>query len=181
MSGLELTERLAPASGRSAAGAYCWFAPVVLIGSGGLALAVGALVYTVDRHFSLIAPVVPPGSLATGALFGVLGQWLPSFVHPFAFCLFTAAVHTSGARAPYWPCVAWWGVNVIFELGQARGVDAAIATVLQDALGQTWLSRPLSEYLVRGTFDVADLAAATAGAIAAACVLRMINRSGVRP
>lgn len=181
MSGLELTERLATASGRSAAGAYCWFAPLVLIGSGGLALAMGALVYAVDRQFSLIAPIIPPRSLATGALFGVLGQWLPSFVHPFAFSLFTAAVHTSGARAPYWPCVAWWVVNVLFELAQSPNASVAIATGLQDALGQTWLTRPLSDYLVQGTFDVGDLAAATAGAIAAACVLRMINRSGVRP
>lgn len=181
MRGLDLSERLVPAYGRAATGALSWFAPAVLIGSGVLALAVGVLVYAVDRQASPMALTLPPGSLAAGALFGILGQWLPSFVHPFAFSLFTAAVHPSGARPPYWPCVAWWGVNVIFELGQSRGVDAAIATVLQDVPGQAWLARPLSEYLVRGTFDAGDLVAATAGAVAAACVLRMINRSGVRP
>jgi hypothetical protein len=77
--------------------------------------------------------------------------------------------------------VAWWVINVVFELAQSRGAAVAIASGLQDALGRTWLTHRLSEYLLQGTFDVGDLVASTAGAIAAALVLRVIVRSGVRP
>ena len=103
---------------------------------GATAFALGAAVYLTDR------------AAHDAAIFGVLGQWLPSFVHPLAFSLFTAAA--GNYRRPYCACVAWWAVNVLFEFAQHPRVA-----------------------LMRGTFDAGDLVAVTLGAIVAACLLRM--------
>jgi hypothetical protein len=61
-------------------------------------------------------------------------------------------------------------------VAQVPGINLAVATFVQDALGRTWLTHPLSNYVLRGTFDVGDLVAATAGAIAAAGVLYLAHR-----
>ena len=153
-----------------------WRCPTAqLVAAGALALALGALVYLADRnptHAALI-PTVP--ALAGLRLFGTAGAWLPSLVHPFAFSLFTAALAPPGARPAYWACAMWWAVNIAFEIAQAPGVNADVAEALSQLLGQTWLANALSNYLLRGTCDVADLVAATAGAVAAGAVLRFIH------
>jgi hypothetical protein len=109
-------------------------------------------------------------------LFGALGGWLPSFVHPFAFSLFTAASRPAGASPAYAACIAWWVVNVAFEIAQSRGIAAVIARNVENALGRTSVTQPLTNYLLRGTFDLGDLMAATAGALAAAGVLTFVHR-----
>ena len=69
-----------------------------------LALAIGSLVYFSDRNASA-SLLMPASALNTSRhWFGAWGQWLPSFVHPFAFSLFTASLL---ARASPWrqqPC-----------------------------------------------------------------------------
>ncbi len=69
----------------------------------------------------------------------------------------------------------WWAINVAFEVAQAPSISAGVADVLPQLVGQTWLTDAISNYLLRGTFAVADLVAATAGAAAAAAVLRFIH------
>ena len=66
-------------------------APALLAAIGCFALSVGTLVYLTDRDpaQSVLFPTI--AVLGTGPVFGTLGPWLPSFVHPFAFSLFTAA------------------------------------------------------------------------------------------
>lgn len=142
---------------------------------GCLALAAGTLVYLTDRDASraMLIPAIP--LLAGLGLFGGLGAWLPSFVHPFAFSLFTAAVQPSRRSPAYWACAMWWAINVAFEVAQAPNVSAYVADVLPKLFGPTWLADTMSNYLLRGTCDVADLVAATAGAVAAAAVLRFIH------
>lgn len=110
--------------------------------TGTAAFAVGVVVYLTDR-----APHHP------ALLFGAAGQWLPSFIHVFAFSLFTAAASARRDAPNYGACVGWWAVNVAFECGQHPSLH--------------W---------VRGTFDPADIAAATLGAISAALVLRTFHR-----
>ena len=143
---------------------------------GCLALALGLLVYLADRdaRHAVLIPAV--AALAGSSLFGVLGQWLPSFVHPFAFSLFTAATSPSRASAGYSACVAWWAVNVVFELAEYPGINRAVAQAAEGVLGRSWPARLLSNYVLRGTFDVGDLIAATAGAVTAATVLYLVHR-----
>src|SRR5258706_10120219 len=88
---------------------------MLLFAAGGLALAIGLLVYFTDRggaHVSLM-PAIP----AAGGrrVFGVLGQWLPSFVHTCAFSLFSAAMLPAVPALRIGACATWCVVNVAFE------------------------------------------------------------------
>lgn len=154
--------------------------PAVLVGLGGFALLVGVLVYVTDRDpaHALLFPGI--AALDTGALFGALGAWLPSFIHPFAFSLFTAAALKRAASPAYGACAAWWAANLAFEAGQHEQLSGYLAELLQFALGPTWLARALSNYFLRGTFDVGDIAAVTAGALAAAGVLAFVHHQETR-
>lgn len=106
----------------------------------------------------------------------MLGQWLPSFVHPFAFSLLTAAAGPASPRPVYGACALWWSVNVAFEAGQHPRVGASLAELLGTAFGDAPPASWLSGYLLHGVFDVGDIAAATLGALAAAGVLRLFHR-----
>jgi hypothetical protein len=147
---------------------------------GSLALAVGLLVYMTDRDaaHAMLFPAV--AALDSGPVFGILGLCLPSFAHPFAFSLFTAAALPSRSAWRYCACAAWCAVNVAFEMGQHPRVNAPLAEALQGSFGPTLLTRPLANYFLRGSFDVGDIAAATAGALAAAGVLYLVHRLETR-
>jgi len=148
----------------------------VLAVAGLVAMALGLLVYLTDRdpsHSTLIPAIAV---LAGSNLCGVFGQWMPSFVHPFAFSLFAAATYPSRTSAGYLACVAWWAVNIAFEVAQYPGINRAVAEATEGVFGQSWPARLLSNYVLRGTFDVGDLVAATAGAMAAASVLCLAHR-----
>jgi hypothetical protein len=155
---------------RPLAGPSAWLAAL-----GCLALAAGTLVYLTDRDPSRAALIPAIPTLAGFALFGGAGAWLPSFAHPFAFSLFTAALQPARRPPAYWPCALWWAINVAFEIGQAPSVRTDVANALPHLLGQSWLAGATSNYLLRGTFAVADIVAGTAGAAAAAAVLRFIH------
>jgi hypothetical protein len=152
-------------------------APAFLVAIGSLVLAVGLLVYMTDRDatHAVLFPTI--AALDTGPMFGVLGPWLPSLVHTFAFSLFTAAALPLRSMWRYGACAAWCAVNVAFEMGQHPKVNAPLAEALQGSFGPTLLTRPLANYFLRGTFDGGDIVAAIVGAIAAAAVLRLMDRS----
>lgn len=159
---------------------FQWAAPALFAAIGSFALVVGALVYATDRdpaHATLFPKLL---ALHTGPMFGVLGPWLPSFVHPFAFSLFTAAAQRPSASPAYGACAAWWAVNIAFEAGQHAQISGRLAETLQLVFGQTWLTRTLSNYFLRGSFDVGDIVAVTAGALAAAAVLYLADHLEVR-
>lgn len=144
-----------------------------------IALLFGLLIYLTDRPSSHSMLVPAALSLGTGALFAAIGQWLPSFIHPFAFSLLTAAHVSSATRPAYGACAAWWAVNVAFELGQHPGIAPLVIDRLPTGFGAGWLTQPVSTFLRRGTFDPGDLIAATSGVLAAALVLWAVHRREV--
>jgi len=148
----------------------------VLLVLGLLALAVGALVYLTDRAASHAALIPNLGSLADGRVFGSVGQWLPSFIHPFAFALFTASALPPDSRSAYGACVFWCVVNIVFEIGQHPLVSHRLAEMLQASPRLLPVARPLANYFVRGTFDVGDIVAAALGSLAVAAALRLTHR-----
>jgi hypothetical protein len=148
----------------------------LLVAVAGCVLALGVLVYMTDRDPARAQWWPRMASLATGPIFGAAGQWLPSFVHPFAFSLFTAAALPRAAAPAYAACAAWWAVNVAFEAGQQAQVSAWLADTLPRVLGDNRLAQALSSYFVLGTFDAGDVAAAAAGALAAAGVLHIVHQ-----
>lgn len=136
----------------------------------------GLLVYAADRASSPAAAITGFVLLATGPLFGMLGQWLPSFIHPFAFSLLTSASGPAGAGPSYGGCVLWWVVNVAFEAGQHPRASAPLAELLGAAFGDAPVASWLSGYFLHGAFDAGDIASASLGALAAAGVLRLFHR-----
>jgi hypothetical protein len=152
-----------------------WRRPALMAATGGLALALGLLVYLLDRSPTQAMLIPRIAALAGSRVFGVIGQWLPSFVHPFAFSLFTAAALAPRVGPRYEACVAWGAVNIAFELGQHPLLSGRVAEALQDALGRTPLTRSIANYFLRGTFDIGDIVAALAGALAAAVVLYLLH------
>ena len=151
-----------------------------LVALGGALLALGLLVYLADRPagHAMLLPAWP--RLAADAWFGSVGEWLPSFVHPFAFSLLTVAALGPSPRPRYGVCVAWGAVNAAFELGQLPPVAAAIAAALHDSVLPAAPSRALAAYFVHGRFDAADLAAVALGSLAAATLLRLRHDPDVR-
>lgn len=144
----------------------------------GLAFGLGLLVYLADRQAanSLLLPRF--AALDTGPFFGVVGQWLPSFVHPFAFSLLSAAAlrrPLASMRAAYSLCAFWWAVNLAFELGQHDRFSGPTAEALQFGLGHNALTAAISQFFLRGRFDWGDVAALSVGALAAAAVLGLLH------
>lgn len=141
----------------------------------GIALAIGALVYLADRDPSraMLQPVW--AELGGGGLFGAIGQWLPSFVHPFAFSLLTAAVLQPAQGTRLAVCATWGAVNIAFECGQHAGVSAPLSATLRDGLLPAWAGGPLAHYFLHGSFDLADIAAVLLGTLAAAAVLCVLH------
>lgn len=84
---------------------------------GGAALLIGLAVYLSDRDPARVALLagLPIAGGRNG--FGAAGQWLPSFVHPFAFALFTVAAMGRDSPWRYRACAAWGAVDVAAEAG----------------------------------------------------------------
>jgi hypothetical protein len=151
--------------------------PALLLAA--LALCVGLLVYLADRRpgDTLLLPRF--ATLGTGPLFGAIASWLPSFVHPFAFSLLSAAVPrrpATSVHAAYRICAFWWAVNLVFEIGQHPRASASIAEALQASLGRNGVTAVISRFFLRGRFDWGDIAALSAGALAAAAVLWWLHK-----
>lgn len=144
-----------------------------LVAVGLAALLLGALVYLVDRMpgHSLLMPVA--GALTGGPSFGALARWLPSFVHPLAFGLFTATLLPARPGWRVGGCVLWGAVNAAFEFGQHSFVSASLAAKLLGGAGAAaapW-RQALAGYFVAGTFDSGDLVAIVLGTAVAVLVL----------
>jgi len=148
--------------------------PALLWLVGGGALALGVLVYLTDRPVAS-APLLLSllGLQGTRPWFGALGGWLPSFVHPLAFSLFSAALLTPQPRWQYSACGFWFAVNAAFEIGQHPQLRGPLADALRQEIGQGTVARAVENYFLLGTFDPGDLAAAAFGAALAACILRV--------
>jgi hypothetical protein len=153
------------------------FAHAGCVALGCLALAIGVLVYVTDRNASA-SLLMPAWALTTnGNWFGAVGQWLPSFIHPFAFSLFTASLLSRASPWRYGACAAWCVVNIAFELGQHPDVKTPLAQAIVSGPFPGALQEVFANYFLHGTFDFFDIAAAILGALAAAGVLCLASRS----
>jgi len=146
------------------------------LAAGSLALAAGLLVYLTDRDAARAVLIPEVAALAGSKLFGALGQWLPSFVHPFAFGLFTAAALPPRSAWRHRACAAWCAINLAFECGQHPLASAPLAEVL-GGFRNSWLGRTLANYFLLGTFDGGDIVAAVLGSLAAVALLWLMQDS----
>lgn len=168
----------APRHSRDGAVGGCRHGPARVLQclAGVVALAAGGLVYLADRDPARAMALPAFASLSVGPLFGAAGGWWPSFVHPFAFSLFSAAVPARSVRPAYGACAFWWAVNVAFEAAQQPQLRAHLVALLPSGLDAHAPARWLARYAQQGRFDLADLLAISAGALAAAGLLHFLYR-----
>lgn len=150
---------------------------VALFALAALALATGLLVYLGDRLPGRAALIPAVDMLTGGGWFGAIGAWLPSFVHPFAFGLLTAAVLRDRRRFALGACATWGAVNMAFEVAQHARLKQAWVEVLHGPLAQVPGLRAVANYGLRGTFDVGDLLAVVLGTLAAVAVLILLDHN----
>jgi hypothetical protein len=150
---------------------------------GALALSIGCLVYLVDRaplqtYFVYSAGVNISLHNILPDLFGPLSNFLPSFIHVFAFALITAGLVSCGKRGWLIICFGWFLINSAFEFGQKFNVWTS------KLIPSSFQSIPILEntkgFFLRGTFDVYDLVAMAIGAVAAYVVLSVTTRRRYR-
>jgi hypothetical protein len=144
----------------------------------GIALCLGLLVYVAERSAAHTMLLPRFAALGGGPHFAAITQWLPSFIHPFAFSLLSAAAlrrRVAGGHPPYIVCAFWWAVNLAFELGQHPRFGTPLVDALQASWGQHPLAVAIAQYCLHGRFDWADIGALSAGALAAAAVLRLLH------
>lgn len=158
----------------------------ILIGA--VSLLIGTLVYFMDRpaegtyfiyRFEFILKLhnmindIVPGS------FGYINNWLPEFVHVFSFILLTAGIISCRRKGCIVICIAWFVVDIVFELGQ-RFSSLALQAI-PDWFSDVPILESFKGFFRKGTFDLIDLAAIAAGAVAAYLVLRITTKTWKRP
>ena len=148
------------------------------------ALFVGLLVYLFGRQPEHVYFLFHGFSFAYGyySPFGVLGNYLPSFVHVYAFILLTAAVAGSSNARLLRICTVWFVIASLFECGQHPAVSPVIAAALPAWFARVPVLDHTAAYFLNGTFDLLDLLSIATGTVAAYLTVVLIrNRAGTRP
>ena len=138
----------------------------------GLAMAVlclGVLVYLLDRSNASVYFIPDAWTLATEtpSIFGTLGNYLPTFTHVFAFILFTHALLPRLRSSALAVVLAWFSVEVTFEIAQSGQIAAWIAAHTPAWFGNWPILENIPGYFLSGRFDVLDVVSIALGAGAA--------------
>ena len=140
---------------------------------GVLVLLFGTLVYVLERpvHGAPFFSAVSLSHLFPG-VFGPIGYSLPTFTHVFAISLLTAAWFGGGRRVGLVACLGWFGVDVVFEIGQYAPFAHRLAAGIPRWLDGMPILGRADSYFLHGTFDIWDLLSIALGAAAAHFVIR---------
>ncbi len=141
-----------------------------------LLLAAGIFVYVLERgaavHFLSGWAIAP----AATDVFGLLGHHLPTFLHTLAFILITAAILRPWPHTLPFNCVAWFGIECLFELGQRPPFDNVVAALIPAWFKATPVLEFTTDYFIGGTFDTLDIVSIGLGAAIAYPLVRMFIR-----
>ena len=136
-------------------------------------LAAGVLVYALDRGGAVYFLFGwNPAPVFKGSL-GPLGNHLPTFLHTLAFILITAAILRPWPKLLLSICLAWFGIECLFELGQMAPFDSRLAAFVPQQFEGLPVLEIASDYFVRGTFDALDVASIALGATIAYPLVRI--------
>ena len=155
----------------------------VQISIGVVVLAVGSLIYLIDRppdqtYFVYNSPINISLFDIIPNLFGSIGNSLPAFIHVFSFILITAGLIYCQKRGFLIICLSWFLVDSTFEVGQKF-------TTWSTSIIPNWFAGiPLLEntknYFLQGTFDFIDLAAIAFGTAMAYYALLATGKKRIR-
>ncbi|MGE5240659.1 MAG: Ig-like domain-containing protein [Bacteroidota bacterium] len=144
-----------------------------------VALFFGLLVYLCDRqpeHVYFLSHGLVPAH-GPHPLFGVVGNFLPTFVHVYVFILLTAAVAGSTRARLIRICAAWFVIASVFEVAQHPEISSIIAAVVPAWFARIPVLDNTAAYFRDGTFDVLDLLSIALGTVAAYLTV-MLTRNG---
>lgn len=133
------------------------------------AILVGLMVYLFERPAESIYffALVSYSTIPNYGLLGVIGQWLPSLVHTYAFILLTVITVGNGSRVIFISSLFWMGIGWLFEVGQHPTISAQLIKNIPEWFSGIPLLENIANYFQYGTFDPLDLLATLAGAVAA--------------
>ena len=155
-------------------------ARIVQVSAGMGALLLGVMVYLVDRSPDSVY-FIPSWLSMSGyfnQVFGVIGNYLPTFVHPFAFILLTSAFVEPKNKNILIICWAWFTIDSLFEFAQMTSVAQWLVTVVP-AFNNIPVLENTQNYLVNGTFDALDVLSMLLGTVAAYFIVSNINGSKI--
>jgi hypothetical protein len=142
------------------------------------ALCVGVLVYLLDRQADFVYFL--PASLSlhnqTGSVFGTIGDYLPTFIHVYAFILLTAVVAVPSLINLIPVCVAWFTIDSLFEVAQLHPIAQWVGAHTPAWFNGIPFIENTADYFLMGTFDVFDLISIAAGTLTAYLTVLFINR-----
>ena len=133
------------------------------------ALCVGVLVYVFDRAENYIY-FLPDGlslNHQTGRIFGNIGDYLPTFVHVYAFILLTVVVAVPAGIKLIPVCLAWFTLDSLFEVAQLNPMAQWIGSHTPAWFEGMPFLENTADYFLMGSFDVFDLISIVAGTVAA--------------
>ena len=136
-------------------------------------LLLGTLVYILDRPPEQV-PVLSDLNLShhIPALFGSVGNSLPTFAHVFAFCLLTALLVGNSKQHAAVVCLAWFCIDAAFELGQTEQAADWLLPFIPQWFDYVPILDQTGSFFGNGTFDVFDLISIALGAVTAYFVIR---------
>jgi len=133
------------------------------------ALCMGVLLYALDRQHGHVyfLSAWTPADYPAARVFGTFGNYLPTFIHAYAFILLTVAVAAPAMNKIIPICLAWFTLDSLFEVAQ---IDSNARWIAQHT--PAWFSgipflENTANYFLFGTFDVLDLLSIAAGTSAA--------------
>ncbi|MCF6217623.1 MAG: hypothetical protein L3J62_04170 [Gammaproteobacteria bacterium] len=141
-------------------------------------LIIGSLVYLVDRPADTSYLIPQSLSLfeSSATLFGVAGNYLPTFSHVFAFILITAALSPVRHSTYLLICGAWLIIECLFEMMQHSAINEFIISGLATAVTEQPLVEHAINYFQNGRYNTMDMLSIVAGVIAAYFVLRITEK-----
>ena len=143
-------------------------------------LLLGSLVYVVDRspdqvYFTRFFGIHLKIFDTAAPLLGSVGMRLPAFFHVLSFSLITGAFFERGRGRYLAVCTFWLLVNSVFELGQKYKTQAV--KLVPGFFENIPFLENTQAYFRKGTFDLWDLAAFFAGALAGYGMLLITGRA----
>lgn len=148
---------------------------IALPGSAVLALLIGVAVYVIDRDWASALFLLPVAAFQpdTSALFGPLGQVLPSFLHAYAFSLLLilALGHSRNARRN--GALTWFAIASCLEFLQATYFHDLLSAPATPAAAAVATS--VQSYVLNGQFDPGDVVASGLGCAAAFAISSVLE------
>ncbi len=142
---------------------------------GALALALGVIVYILDRPAEHIYFLPQALSMyeQIASVFGRVGYHLPTFLHVIAFSLILTGMIGCGKRGGLIVCITWMLINSGFEIGQHQNIAPGIVELLPEWFSYVAILDNTASYFIHGVFDPYDLLSIVVGALVAYAVIRL--------